>query len=174
MIYSSREDAFAPLTIFMTRWCAPFRHTAHPRLKDRTVEGFTVILRDIMVILAASALVAMSVFGVLVLWQLYRLGRELHSEMQPILASVQDTAETVHGAARFISGRMSERVSAVVSLGYTAHAFYQLVQQFYRGLGRGARPAAPARAVSVPPVSAPMSGSKAPSPGAGPPGLPEG
>jgi hypothetical protein len=40
------------------------------------VVGFTIILRDIMVILAATALILMSGFGALVLWQLYRLGRE--------------------------------------------------------------------------------------------------
>lgn len=139
------------------------------------MEGFTVILRDIMVILATSALVVMSLFGALVLWQLYRLGRELHAEMQPILASAQETAETVRGTAQFVSHRMTSRVSAAVSLGYTAHSFYQLVQQFYHGLRDGGTDARPTAAVPTSPQpAAPVPGPAAPLPPAGRTGRSEG
>ena len=43
-----------------------------------------VVLRDITVILAASAVILTTIFTVLVFYQLYKLGRVLHEEVQPI------------------------------------------------------------------------------------------
>ena len=108
-----------------------------------------------MVILAAAALILMSGFGALVLWQLYRLGREMQAEMQPILASVQDTTDTVRGTAEFVSQRMSERYSALVALAYSARTFYHLVQQFVRGLRQmSAAPGAVLTSALMPPDGA--------------------
>lgn len=112
-----------------------------------------------MVILAAAALILMSGFGALVLWQLYRLGREMQAEMQPILASVQDTTDTVRGTAEFVSQRMSERYSGLVALAYSARTFYHLVQQFVRGLRQmSAAPGAAPTSALMPPDGAAIAG----------------
>lgn len=127
-----------------------------------------------MVILAAAALILMSAFGALVLWQLYRLGREMQAEMQPILISMQDTTDTVRGTAEFVSQRMSEKFSGLVALAYSARTFYHLVQQFVRGLRQmtTAPGEVPASAL-MPPDGAttaglPSTGSPSPSTASGP------
>ncbi len=132
------------------------------------VVGFTIILRDIMVILAAAALILMSAFGALVFWQLYRLGRELQAEMQPILASVQDTTDTVRGTAEFVSQRMSSRFSGLVALGYSAKSFYQLIQQFVNGLRQLAATRGSELPATLPPAGGPPGALPAGSGGAPP------
>jgi hypothetical protein len=102
------------------------------------VEGaWYVILRDIMIILAAAALVLMSLFAVVVLWQLYRLGKELSAEVQPVIESMQETTETVKGTAGFMSDRMSSPASSVVSVSASS---YGLVG-YLRSLRRAPPPA---------------------------------
>lgn len=72
-----------------------------------------VVLRDLMVMLAAAAVVATSVFLALVGWQLYRLGKDVYVEIQPLLASMQDTADTVRHTAGFVNERLYARDGAV-------------------------------------------------------------
>lgn len=93
-----------------------------------------IVLRDIMVILAAGAVISFSLFAALVLWQLYRLAIELREEGQPIVQAVLDTAETVRGAAHFVGERAVP--PAVTSVGLTAGVFrvYQQLSHFYTGL----------------------------------------
>lgn len=104
---------------------------------------FTTILRDIMVILAAGALASASVIGLLVAWQLYRLGRQLYTDLQPILDSVYGTSETVRGTAEFMNTRLHERVGAVLAIAQTSRTLTQLVREFYRGAPATSAPPAP-------------------------------
>jgi len=130
------------------------------------MEGFTVILRDVMVVLASAALMLASVFGALVVWQVYRLARELRAEVQPILASVQETTETVRDTTAFVGRRMSSRMSALVSLGASARGAYRLVGQFYGDLRRDAPAGAPAAGSAAPRPPAPPASAR-PARGAG-------
>lgn len=111
--------------------------------------SFSVILRDITIILAATALIAMSLFGVLVAWQLYRLGREMHAEVQPILESVQGTSETLRGTAEFVGQRVTGRVSSLVGLYYAFRGTLQLLREFLQGLRREA----PIERLPLPPTT---------------------
>jgi hypothetical protein len=65
-------------------------------------------------------------------WQLYRLAMELRREVQPILDSIQDTADTVKGTASFVGERVVAPATGAVSTAAGAYGLLQLVQQFYR------------------------------------------
>lgn len=95
-----------------------------------------VVLRDIMVILAASSLVLVSVFAALVVWRLYRLGRVLHADLQPVIASLRQTADTVRDATSFTSGRAVSPAVGVIGAASGAFEVVRLLKQFYRGLRR--------------------------------------
>lgn len=95
-----------------------------------------VVLRDILLILAAAAVILAAGFGGLVAWQLYRLGREVHSELQPLLASLQDTADTVRNTAGFVSERMVSPAEGAVGMAASAFGVFQLVQELYKNRRR--------------------------------------
>lgn len=98
-----------------------------------------VVLRDIMVILAATALVVLSLFAALVLWQLYRLGRELYTQVQPVVESMNETAETVKGTAGFMSDRLASPATSVASVSAGTYGLFG----YLRALRRGQGPVAP-------------------------------
>ncbi len=106
------------------------------------LESFNVV-RDIMLILSALALVTMAVFGLWALWQLYRLGRELRAELQPILDSVQGTTESVRGMASFVDRQLVSPATGAISLGLGARGLLKTAGRFYAELSRdGGAPAA--------------------------------
>jgi hypothetical protein len=76
-------------------------------------------------------------FTALVAWQLYRLGREVYVEIQPLLASMQDTADTVRNTAGFVSERLYTR-EGVVGVAAGAVGLAQHVRDAYRDLKRTA------------------------------------
>ena len=103
------------------------------------LESFNVV-RDIMVILAALALVCLSGFGAWAVWQLYRLARELQAELRPILDSLHGTSESVRGVTAFVNQQMVSPTTGAISLGFAARGLLQLAGQFYgelRGGGSG-------------------------------------
>ena len=67
------------------------------------------VMRDILIILAALTFTLSCVFGALVAWQLYRLGRALKRDAQPVLDSALETVATVRDTSSF----MSERIRSV-------------------------------------------------------------
>ena len=67
------------------------------------------VMRDILIILAALTFTLSCVFGALVAWQLYRLGRALQRDAQPVLDSALETVATVRDTSSF----MSERIRSV-------------------------------------------------------------
>jgi hypothetical protein len=93
-----------------------------------------VVLRDILVILAAASVISVSLFAALVAWQLYRLAIEMREEAQPIIDSVEITAKTVQGTAEFVGDNTVP--PAVTAVGFSAGAFsvYRQLERFYRGL----------------------------------------
>lgn len=107
---------------------------------------FTTLLRDIVVILAAAAVVAASVIGAALAWQLYRLGRQLYADVQPILDSVYGTSETVRNTAQFMGSRMHERAGAALAIVHTSRTLTLLVRDFYKGIPPSPAAAPPAMA----------------------------
>lgn len=67
------------------------------------------VMRDILIILAALTFTLSCVFGGLVMWQLYRLGRALQRDAQPVIDTALETVATVRDTSSF----MSERVRSV-------------------------------------------------------------
>ncbi len=75
-----------------------------------------------MVILAAAVIIATSAFIALVAWRLYRIMRELQHDVEPVVASMRDTADTVTKTTAFVgSGAVSPAVSVVGFAGGLAH-----------------------------------------------------
>lgn len=99
-----------------------------------------VVLRDILVILAAASVVTVSVFTGLVLWQVYRIALEMREEAQPLIESVESTAKTIQGTADFVSDRTVPPAVSAVGFGAAAFSVYGHLQQFYTGL-RSTQPA---------------------------------
>jgi hypothetical protein len=65
-----------------------------------------VALRDILIIVAAAALLVTLAFLSIVGWQLYKLALEFREEVAPIVVALQDTAETVRGTSDFVGNRL--------------------------------------------------------------------
>ena len=101
-----------------------------------------VVLRDILVILAAGSVVTAAVFTVLVLWQLYRLAIELQDESAPIVESVRLTAETVQDTALFVRQRAVPPAISATGFSVGAVRIYREMSRFYRGLRRDETPRA--------------------------------
>lgn len=104
---------------------------------------FTTLLRDVVVILAAAAIVVAAAFGAGVAWRLYRLGRQLYDDLQPILDSVHGTSETVRSTAQFMETRMHERAGAALAIVHTSRTLTVLVRDFYKGIPPSARATTP-------------------------------
>ncbi len=74
-----------------------------------------VVLRDLLIILAALATVLAASFGTLVAWRLYRLALTMRGEIEPILASLNETAATVRDSSTFV--RQSRMPSPMTTVG---------------------------------------------------------
>ena len=59
-----------------------------------------------MIIVAAAALLVTLAFLSVLSWQLYKFALEFREEVQPIVAALQDTAETVRGTSDFVGNRL--------------------------------------------------------------------
>jgi len=95
-----------------------------------------VVLRDIMIILAAASVVSFTLFTGLVLWQVYRLAIETRDETQPLLDTIRETADSLRATAQFVGQRSVP--PALTAVGFTSGAvhLYQDLTRFYRGLRR--------------------------------------
>lgn len=101
-----------------------------------------VVLRDVLVILAAGSVVTAAVFTMLVLWQLYRLAIELQDEAAPIVDAMRITAETVQDTASFV--RSNAVPPAISATGFSIGAVrtYRELSRFFKGLRRDDSPRA--------------------------------
>jgi len=60
-------------------------------------------VRDIAIIILAVESFFIGAALIFLTWQLYRLIKLLEQEIKPIVASFQDTADTVQGTAHFVN-----------------------------------------------------------------------
>lgn len=116
--------------------------------------SFTESLRDILLILSTVALLTLSGFMAYVGWQLYRLGRDLHREMLPILASLRSSSDSVKAVTAFVNQQMVSPARGAVSLGLTVRGLYQAGGDWLRSLQA-------LRARSAGGVAAPAAGPRA-------------
>lgn len=63
-------------------------------------------LRDIFIILVALTFMFACIFGALAMWQLYRLGRALKRDAQPVIDTALETVATVRDTSAFMSERV--------------------------------------------------------------------
>jgi hypothetical protein len=90
-----------------------------------------VVLRDILVILAAAAVTLTSLLGAVLGWRLYRLARELQADLQPIIEAAQETADTVRGTAGFVSDRMVAPATTAAASAAGLYSMFRLLGEFY-------------------------------------------
>lgn len=65
-----------------------------------------VVLRDITIILAAAALILVTIFLAMVAWQLYKLAKEVHADSSPLLDAVTATALTIRDTVDYVNARV--------------------------------------------------------------------
>ncbi len=96
------------------------------------VDPWYVVLRDLMIILAALVTVLAGSLSALVAWRLYRLALALRGEIEPILASLNETAATVRDSSVFV--QRSHLPSPVTTVGLLAGGlrFVRLVRRLRR------------------------------------------
>jgi len=99
--------------------------------------ALTETLRDIMLILSTLALLVLTGFMGYVGWQLYRLGRELHAEIKPILASLQGTSDSVRAVTAFVNQQMVGPARGALSLGISARGLLQAGTDVFQALRSG-------------------------------------
>jgi hypothetical protein len=89
-----------------------------------------------MVILSAATLILVSVFTGLVAWRLYRMARELQADLMPVIAAIQDTADTVRDTTGYVGKRAVSPALGVVGAASGALELYGQLRELYRGLRR--------------------------------------
>jgi hypothetical protein len=100
-------------------------------------DAWYVILRDIMVILAAASVIVMSVFVALVAWRLYVIGRELQVELQPVIETMNQTANTVRDSSSFVAGHTVPPPVGAIGVAAGVYQLYVLVRQFSASMKEG-------------------------------------
>lgn len=65
------------------------------------------VLRDVLVIAAAAALIIAAVFGMLVTWQLWRLLRDARHEAGPVIEALTSTVQTVRDTLRYVGDKVA-------------------------------------------------------------------
>jgi hypothetical protein len=79
----------------------------------QTAGPFVEVIRDVLIIILALELVIMGAAIVVFLVQLARFLNLLNNEIQPIVASTQDTVNVLRGTAIFLSRHVSEPVIGI-------------------------------------------------------------
>ena len=99
--------------------------------------ALTETLRDILLLLSTLALLVLAGFMAYVGWQLYRLGRDLHAEIKPILASLQGTSDSVRAVTTFVNQQMVSPARGTLSLVLSARGLFQVGNQVVQALRSG-------------------------------------
>jgi hypothetical protein len=116
--------------------------------------AWTVYVRDVFIILAAAALILVSLYLGLIGWQIYKLATELGTEVEPIVASLQSSASTVENTTSFLSGRFTTPAHAATNSLVGLMGLYQLYRQARQ------QPGAVAAGSAVPPPVSAAAGSE--------------
>lgn len=90
---------------------------------------WTAYLRDIFVILAAAGLILACGYAALVAWQVYRFAKDLSVQLEPILISAQQSAQTVENTAGFLSNRFTTPANAATNTALGMFGLFQLYRQ---------------------------------------------
>lgn len=96
----------------------------------------TAVVRDIAIVFVALETFVVGAALVVLLFQLQSLIRVLRDEIQPLLHSLNETANTVRGTSEFVSQHVAEPVIKVAS--FTAGV--QRVLSDLVAVGRGFKP----------------------------------
>jgi hypothetical protein len=118
---------------------------------------WTAYLRDIFVILAAAGLILACGYAALVAWQVYRMAQALSVELEPILSSAQQSAQTVENTAGFLANRFTTPANAATNTALGMFGLFQLYRQA-RQAAPGPAPATSGPPAQVPAAPAPPSG----------------
>ncbi len=78
--------------------------------------NFLATLRDIAIVVLAIESFVVGVILIILLWQIRHLVVMLRQEIKPVLASTQETADTLRNTTRFMSKRVARPVVDLVSL----------------------------------------------------------
>ncbi len=78
--------------------------------------NFLATFRDIAIIVLAIESFIVGVILIILLWQIRHLIVMLRQEIKPVLASTQETADTLRNTTRFMSKRVTRPVVDLVSL----------------------------------------------------------
>lgn len=78
--------------------------------------NFLATLRDIAIVVLAIESFVVGVILIILLWQIRHLVVMLRQEIKPVLASTQETADTLRHTTRFLSKRVARPVVDLVSL----------------------------------------------------------
>jgi len=65
------------------------------------------VLRDVLVIAAAAALIVAAVFGMLVTWQLWRLLQDARHDAGPVIQALTGTVQTVRDTLRYAKDKLA-------------------------------------------------------------------
>jgi hypothetical protein len=118
---------------------------------------WTAYLRDIFVILAAAGLILACGYAALVAWQVYKFARALSVELEPILISAQQSAQTVENTAGFMANRFTTPANTATNTALGMFGLFQLYRQARQSPPSPAlpsdatEPAPPAVVATVPP-----------------------
>lgn len=100
-----------------------------------------VVLRDVMIFLAALALFVSSLFLTLVGWQLWRLARDLYGGSEPIVASVRRLVDGVSDTVGYVSDRViGPGADAVAGVRGAKGPMRRQLERFYAAVPRPSKP----------------------------------
>ncbi len=102
-----------------------------------------VVLRDVMVFLAALALFVTAAFMAMVGWQLWRLAKAIYGDSEPIVASVRRLIDGLSDTFGYVSSRViTPGADAVADVRGATAPMRQQLKRFYAGArSAGARSA---------------------------------
>jgi len=86
-----------------------------------------------MVILAALSVILVAVFAALVSWRVYVIAKDLKRQLEPVIETVNQTADTVRGGAAFVAGGHVPRPAAAVGMAAGAYRAAGLARHLWRG-----------------------------------------
>jgi hypothetical protein len=94
--------------------------------------AWTVYVRDVFVILAAAAVILVSLYLGMVGWQVYKIAAALGVELEPVVDALQSSASTMENTAGFLSGRFTSPAHAAANSALGLLGLYQLYRQARR------------------------------------------
>ena len=89
--------------------------------------------RDVVIIIVALVSLAANVFLILLGWQLWQLVKALKAEVDPILASVNRTSDTIRGTTTVIGDVVVGPLARVAAMAVAAQTLVRSLTTISRG-----------------------------------------